>query len=353
VLVPLDDYFIHQTTDSVAQPGGGAKTFQERNYFNVHSTDGQVLLVCGMGTAPNAGTANAYVISSTLGDDGGQIYWRGARPLDNNRARLDVGEFAYEIVEPMKQWRITMGPNDSGLELDLTWTARHQPWEFDRISADKPDGEVIHDFAHLHQSGLYTGSMVIDDHRYDVDGWYGVRDRTWGIREGLDFWIWSHVHFPDRSLSLYHFEDSAGNVQYSSGGFTDADSAGPAVRITEHDFELAPEERVPTAGTVRLATADGPEQMLEFKALGPLVNYLPPKLVDRGQRTSATGHQTNGWDRWPNAEYDPATVRKAGLVHDSLCEFRLGDEVGYGVFELITMHYEPYGWASPYQAGRG
>ncbi|BBZ15614.1 hypothetical protein MBRA_58090 (plasmid) [Mycobacterium branderi] len=359
MLVPLDDYFIHQSTDSIAIPGGGRPEWQERNYFNVHSTNGDVLLVCGMGTTPNTDLASAYVISAVPGINGGQTDWRGVRPISGDRARMDIGEFTFEIVEPMKQWRITMMPNGSGLEMDLSWTARHRPWEFDRISAAKPDGEAIHDFAHLHQSGTYRGWMKIDGNRYEADGWYGVRDRTWGIREGLDFWIWSCVQFPDRSLSLYHFEDAAGQIQYSSGGFCYPDRVGPGVQIVDHDFELAEGERVPSRGTVQLQTVDGKNEALEFRALGPLVSYMAPEPVDLSNPyASALGRPEAGWEHWPNKEYADA-ARRHGTIHDSLCEFRLGNETGYGVFELVALQYQRYGWTTPFEfsasieAGKG
>ena len=28
---------------------------------------------------------------------------------------------AWQVVEPMKTWHLTLGPNPTGLELDLTW----------------------------------------------------------------------------------------------------------------------------------------------------------------------------------------------------------------------------------------
>lgn len=349
MLVPLDDYFIHQNTDSIAAPGGGNPTWQERNYFNIHSTSGDVLLVCGMGTTPNTDLAGAYLISAVEGEGGGQINWRGVRSISGDRTRMDIGPFAYRIVEPLQRWQITMAPNDCGIELDVEWTARHQPFEFEKIWATEADGRVRHDFAHMHQSGTYRGWMSIDGVRYDVDDWYGIRDRTWGVREALEFWIWSAVQFPDRTLSLYHFENTRGEVQYSHGGFSDATGTGPVVRISGHDFTLAPGERVPSDGVVWLEEPDGRKQELRFRRLGPVVSYMAPKPIDPLRPyDSALGRPENGFDRWPYDRYRDA-VREHGTIHDSLCEFRLGDEIGYGVFELVAVSYEPYGWTSPFE----
>jgi hypothetical protein len=348
VLVPMDDYFLHQTTDSVAIPGAGAPTWQERNYFNIHSSDGRLLVCCGMGTTPNTDLANAYLIAAVDGPDGGQVNWRGARPIAGDRARMDVGPFAFRIIEPMRRWQITMAPSGCGIELDVEWTARHRPWEFEKIHAAGPDGTVLHDFAHLHQAGTYQGWVRIDGTRFDVDDWYGIRDRTWGIREALEFWIWSAVHFRDRTLSLYHFESAEGEVQYSHGGFSGADDVGPAVRIVGHELTLAEGERVPSAGVLELAEPDGRRHELRFRRLGALATYMAPRPVDlRRPYDSALGRPEDGFERWPNAQYADA-ARRHGTIHDSLCEFRLGDEVGYGVVELVAVDYRPYGWSSPF-----
>ncbi|SOD72164.1 hypothetical protein SAMN05892883_1588 [Jatrophihabitans sp. GAS493] len=349
MLVPLDDYFIHQSSDSIAVPGGGSTKWQERNYFNVHSADGEALLVCGMGTTPNTDLASVYVIAHTTGPDGGQTDWRGVRPIAGERTRMDVGEFAFEIVEPMKQWRITLAPNPSGIEIDLLWTARHQPFEFEKVFVQDDNGDVSLDFAHLHQSGTHRGWFKIDGKKYEVDDWYGVRDRTWGIREALEFWIWSCVHFPSRTLSLYHFESPDGKTLYSNGGFADADSTGPSLRILSHDFELVPGERVPRSGSVVLETESGEKLTMDFKPIGPIVNYFAPKPVDLAHPyASALGRPENGWERWSNAEY-AEDARTYGYLHDALCEFRIGDEVGYGVWELIALDYQPYGWTTPFK----
>ena len=100
----------------------------------------------------------------------------------------------------------------------------------------------------MQQSGTYQGSFTLDGKTYDADGWFGIRDRTWGIRESLEFSIWSAVHFPTRTLHLYHFEAPDGTVLYSNGGFSHESGTGPELRIVSHDFELAPGERVPTQG---------------------------------------------------------------------------------------------------------
>lgn len=346
MLVPLDDYFIHQNAESIATVGHGAKTWQERNYFNVHSTDGEVLLTCGMGTTPNRDLANAYVISSIPGV--GQTNYRAVRPIAGERTRMDVGAFAYEIVEPFKQWRITLGPNDSGLELDLEWTARHQPWEFGKIHAENADGRILHDFVHIHQSGTYRGSMTIDGRTYDVDGWYGERDRTWGIRDSLEFWIWSAVQFEDSSLSLYHFEDRHGNVQYSNGGVCREDSVGPKLRLVEHKMNFEPGARIPLDGELRFAAEDGSTSTVEFRNLGPVASYISPLPHDpRNPRHSTLNRDDNGYEVWPYPRYWDAFTDSP--VFDALCEFRLDGKVGYGVLELVAISYEPYGFRSPFR----
>ena len=45
---------------------------------------------------------------------------------------------------------------------------------------------------HIKQPGRYTGWIEVDGERFEVDGWTGGRDRTFGVRVGqeIDFWLW-------------------------------------------------------------------------------------------------------------------------------------------------------------------
>jgi hypothetical protein len=48
-------------------------------------------------------------------------------------------------------------------------------------------------------------------------------------------------------------------------------------------------------------------------------------------------------ERWDLS--DPKSVERVFVQTETVCEYRLGDQVGYGPFELICLGaYEPYGF---------
>ncbi|MFT3853337.1 MAG: hypothetical protein QM733_11450 [Ilumatobacteraceae bacterium] len=342
MLTRLDDYFGHQSATHIERVTSPEPGWQERNYFNMHAPDGgDWFLVCGMGMSPNLHELNAYTICSYKGR--AQIDFRSNVPLVD-RSRLEAGAFSYEIVEPFKTWKINLAENDSGLEVDVVYTARHQPWEFAHIYAES-EGRAIHDFQHIHQSGSYIGHVTVDGETIDVTGFVGQRDRTWGLRERLEFWIWMCVQFDDRSLSLYHFEDSHGNVQYTDGGLCFADRVGPRISSVKHDISFEPGTKRLSAATLNLVDAAGEHCEVEVRPLGPTVSYRAPYPDDhQPAKELGINRAANGVGRW---EYDTygADFKKYSGVYDPLCEFRCGDKVGHGIFELILLNYQPYGFS--------
>jgi len=344
MLVDLDDYFIHQSACTIARVGNGIPNWQERNYFNMHSKESDMMMVCGMGMAPNENQLSCYVISSAPGL--GQTSYRALRKLDGARDKLEVGAFSYTIVEPFKKWRIALASNESGLELDLEWTSRHKPWEFGTIHTVAPDGHILSDFMHIQQSGTYQGTAKIDGKVYNLDGWYGERDRTWGIRETTAFWIWSAIQFEDCSLSIYHFETSQGEIQYSNAGLCYEDHVSAPLELVDHNLHFQPGQRVPTHGSFRLKGADGTISEVEFKFMGPLVSYWSPTNPDPANRTaSIVNRPDNGFDKWSYDEHWGNFLKSP--VHDALVRFRMNGKVGYGIFELLAYAYEPYGFDIP------
>jgi len=52
-------------------------------------------------------------------------------------------------------------------------------------------------------------------------------------------------------------------------------------------------------------------------------------------------------ERWDLT--DPGAVERVHVQTETVCEYRVGDQVGYGPFELICLGvYEPYGFKSPF-----
>ena len=60
MLTPMDDYLIHQTTDTIDRVATSDRNFYDRYYFNCHDLTGEVFLVVGMAVYPNRGIIDAF-----------------------------------------------------------------------------------------------------------------------------------------------------------------------------------------------------------------------------------------------------------------------------------------------------
>ena len=125
--------------------------------FNLHQTDKTApSILFGFGIYPPKDTADGFAILVTETE---QRNVRFSTELSGTDWR-SAGPFSYEVIEPMKTWRLVLAPNPTGLEFDLTWRARAPAWhgELGVVEGDK----VTATFDHLFQSGFYDGTLTID-----------------------------------------------------------------------------------------------------------------------------------------------------------------------------------------------
>jgi hypothetical protein len=114
-----------------------------------------------------------------------------------------LGPLTWNVPQPMRTWRAALGANPAGLESDLTWRARTPAWTGD-VAVANADGTASSS-AHLFQSGRYEGAIRIAGREVRVDGRYGQRDRSRGVRtmiggQGLHLWV--QAQFPGRSIGF-------------------------------------------------------------------------------------------------------------------------------------------------------
>jgi hypothetical protein len=195
--------------DDLVRPGtaGLPDRFFDRFVFNLHAPDSTGLSVlCGAGLYPSADTADGFAILVRPGEQRNLRFSTELSGTDGAR----VGPFSWSVVEPMAVWRLRLGPNPTGLELDCEWQARTDAWSGELVVRD--GDRVVSTFDHLFQSGRFTGWLQVDGERQDVGGWFGQRDRSRGVRtlaggQGLHLWV--QAQFPDRSIGFIHVEDRA------------------------------------------------------------------------------------------------------------------------------------------------
>ena len=113
MLNKFDDYPIHQTPEPLAQPASSERNQYDRTWFNGYSADGDYYFGIGMAIYPHRGILDCAF--SVVERGGRQHCFYGSRRAPPERSEMQVGPFKIEIIEPMRQTRVTLDSNPSGI----------------------------------------------------------------------------------------------------------------------------------------------------------------------------------------------------------------------------------------------
>lgn len=323
-----DDYLIHQIPSTLDHVRDSDPHWTDRFYFNCHARDGSVLLTCGYGVFPNQQLASGYAKLALA--DGRHWDVSASRKCTDDRWNPEAGPLKFTVLEPRKRWRLQLGPNPSGLEYDIEYVARAPIWELRPIFGRKR-AQVIVDQQHIQQSADYHGWVKVDGETISVEGFYGSRDRTWGIRNHsqIDMWLWYAAQFDDRAIAAWVWERKDGSVMYVDGGFchTDGTISKRFVKM-HHDVTFDRDLKRPLAAEIVFVDEDGKQYRVQARSEHPNVNvYYGPML-----NPTQDPVQGQAWD-----ENDLDTLRKVesrAAASDQLMRYELDGMVGYGIFEL-------------------
>lgn len=198
-----------------AHPVENDSAWSESYYFNAYDPVTDTGFFTRIGIRPNAGTIDAglslWLPRNLVARTGGA---REQREMMDTC--LDVGGVRYEMIEPMRRWRITADADalvcdlaDPGaftgtrVSVDATFEALSPP-----IGADG-QGRSGHGVTaatghsvgkgHLEQAGRWTGWIEAAGTRYDLGDARGNRDKSWGPRRwgGPRMWRWFSVNIGD------------------------------------------------------------------------------------------------------------------------------------------------------------
>jgi hypothetical protein len=204
----------------------------DRFVFNLHPTDTTTpAVLMGHGVYPGEDTVDGFAILITETEQR-NLRWStefGASGADG------AGPFGFEVTNPNSTWQLRLGANPTGVTFDVTWTARAPYWAGLLEVGDNTS------FEHLFQSGRYSGVLVIDGHPQRVDGWYGQRDRSRGLRRlsgGQGLHIWFQAQFPDRSLGFLMVESRSGLRVLLEGAAMHENGILDCVTEVRHDLQV-------------------------------------------------------------------------------------------------------------------
>ena len=335
----LDDLFSHQplTTDV---------GWFDRFYMNVHSPGADVTLSLGMGRYPQVGVIDGFAI---LVEPGGQRNFRVSREGPAEERRLEAGPLSAEILEPLRRWRLRLGENESHFAYDFEFDGDLAPIDAGHIERRSRKTGALLDWSHFVQVGRIQGRLVIDGVARELaaDSWFGVRDRSWGIRPGAGAEPPKEAPSPTAGRHDWVFGRAGDRAVFyllSGGGsrgphLLGAGLSGPKgeIKVTSVERLLDWDERGRFRGArASLRTESG--ETVELRASSPAATiYLRGGLYG-GWRGLSQGMRRGSLvcegERWSTG--DAALLAEVAGLNDHLCRFDSENGSGFGIYEVAS-----------------
>jgi hypothetical protein len=364
VLTKFDEFTCHQIVSSFDSPESTDRAWTEKLWCNIHDTKGRLVMAIGMGVYPNRNVMDGYACIQL---DGRQHNARFSRELRPRIDELEVGPLRWEVLEPYRRIRLSLGENRFGLRFELEFLGRFQPGE-EEPQSKRSRGRLQVNTCRYSQLGRARGWVCVGDQRIELDEehHYAQRDHSWGVRMGVGapeqgvqepdiatftamMINWATFQLDDRALNLYLIERSDGHRELFTGQLLPRlDDARPAVPIVgvEHTYRFHERSARMQSGELHLTGGDGTKLHLELRELCTM--YL------RGGGYVGWKGYTHGlWmgPKWEDGEVwelgsEPGLCDQVHGLDDTVCEVREGGEVkGYGIIEnLILPPFPRYGF---------
>jgi hypothetical protein len=366
MITSFDDYCIHQTHEPIAQPSQSDRNFYDRYWFNGINMDDGFMFEVGFGLYPNRWIMDGH-FSVSIG--GMQHSFHGSRRAPKERADTSVGPLRVEVVTPMRQIRVHLAPNETGIECDLLFTARTAPTEEPKNIMYDNDRLIMHN-SRFTQLGYWSGYFSVNGVRQEVSGAVtrGTRDKSWGVRpvgeteagapsilntEPGVYWTWSPVDFGDVCTQFGTFEDHDGNPTQVSGCMVPTynnpeeipqkESGHIEMDRATHKIQWESGTRRPVSAQMELVEKNGTTHaislipVMRFLMLG--VGYNHPEWGHAHWR----GEEEIGAESWRLDDLDMLDYKHIH-IHQAV-KATMGDREGIGTLETIVFgRHDPSGF---------
>lgn len=358
MLTKFDDYPIHQTLEPIAHPASSDRNVYDRYWFNGYANDGEFYFGVAMGLYANRGILDC---GFSIVREGEQHSFHGSRRAPAEPSDTTVGPFSIEVIEPMRRVRVTLEPNETGIECDLTFTARTACVEEGRQTR-RQGTRIFFDVTRFAQFGRWQGEIKYDGKTVPIDASrvYGTKDRSWGVRpigepetggapaKSLPqfFFLWAPIQWKGRCTHFGVLEDEHGHPWHQDGAIVPVydsleaipDGEDPGIermasvshRITHEpgtrrarSIELTLVERSGTRHEISL------ESILCFQMKG--IGYTHPEWGHGRWK----GELAIGGESWKSADLNPLALDN--LHTQQVVRARMDGEEGIGVVEEICI----------------
>ena len=235
-LIAEDELFLHQIPEPLWNVAVHHEHWRESYYFGMHPRDAPGdALIFTMAHYPKREMLDSHEFAYI---DGQRLFAHFTRPYGDDPHTTVVGPVSVEILEPYKRLRLRAGADAAPVGVDVTFTARTQAYALRRGTMKRGD-EIIWDQSHFLQSGTWDGEYIHNGVTRRIDGWWGQRDHSWGIRDHArcPMWLWLAVQLPDAMLAVWHWEYANGARVFTDGCLAPA-GGGEPVPVIDFRHEL-------------------------------------------------------------------------------------------------------------------
>ena len=327
-----------------------AKVTEQFWYFGTVIPDGRCVLGAGLGYYPGRGIMDAYF---GLTSDGIQHCFTASVHAGHAASDARVSSFRIEIEDPMREHRLILSENETGLSADIRFRASTEPND-EGEDIVRRGGEVVASVRRFVQFGRYEGWIRIDGTRFEFskDQCWGARDRSWGLRVEANtdetrppvtkfrplLFMWVCAQFRDRAIHFFLKESVPGDIRFLEGDETFGIGLGEGSRriaAVEHDLRWRddPYSQHLGSGAFVLHFEDGAVHSLNFEAL-PGRFYLKAGLyggLDGWSHGDDKGPSFSQRFRWDHA--NPEDRRTLRTLADQSMKYELDGDIGYGTIQ--------------------
>ena len=262
---------------------------------------------------------------------------------------------------PMMVSRVVLDPNETGIECNLTFTARTACVEEGRQTLRQGVRPML-DSTRFAQFGRWRGTVRYNGKTVAVDETrvFGTKDRSWGLRPVGEpetggaparrmpqvFFLWAPVHWEDHCTHFGVFEDETGHRLHSDGAIVPAHRSpdeipgvmDPDIRTmasVEHEIRYVPGTRRAQSARISLIERSGErhdvelEPLICFRMKG--IGYMHPEWGHGRWK----GEMAIGGESWRTADLNELALENIHI--QQVMRARSEGRQGLGVLEQICL----------------
>ena len=278
MLIGLDEYPLHQITQSFSGVAGSDPQWNDGHYVCLSDVDGNVCLTSNVRLYQNNDVLDGFVC---VRHRGRQHNIRVSRRLRPNMDHFGVGPLRIEIVDPMRTLRLVLEDNEYGIACDVQCHSTVLPYE-DPVEITRIDGRLFSERATYELVGQCEGWVSVGGSRFELTPASSsfFRNHSWGNQAGRGGPRYGAPRPPRRvpgvrqwvlfrcpSHGGFYFSDPSGRAASGKGAILLGDRSVPVSNV-EHELEFYEGGRRVRSGTFQLTDSEGVERSYSFTDLG-------------------------------------------------------------------------------------